>query len=177
MMMSLSSAAFFAEHFAGTVSVFPGAPGTAKAPLTSTAFAGGLAFGGGCCWAAARPMLPTNASASALVRTRSHRMVSPFPPPATGYSPPFHGCEHFRLYNSKFKDLLRRKNRRLRNWQSRPTVPMKANAWRPSSRICSKGLALDLNLFSAVRLDRAPSPKIPDQGSGVISHKNGGQAV
>ena len=61
----------FAENFAGTVSVFAGAPGTAKAPLTSTAFAGGLAFGGGCCWAAARPMLPTNASASALVRTRS----------------------------------------------------------------------------------------------------------
>ena len=37
--------------------------------------------------------------------------------------------------------------------------------------------ALDLNLFPAVRLDRAPSPKIPDQGSGVISHKNGGQAA
>jgi hypothetical protein len=37
--------------------------------------------------------------------------------------------------------------------------------------------ALDLNLFPAVRLDRAPSPKIPDQGSGVISQKNGGQAV
>jgi len=58
--------------------VFAGAPGTAKAPLTSTAFAGGLAFGGGCCWAAARPMLPTNASASALVRTRSHRMAVSF---------------------------------------------------------------------------------------------------
>jgi hypothetical protein len=37
--------------------------------------------------------------------------------------------------------------------------------------------ALDLNLFPAVRLDRAPSPKISDQGSGVISHKNGGQAA
>src|SRR6516165_5372145 len=69
MVMSLSSAAFFAENFAGTVSVFAGAPGTAKAPLTNAAFAGGLAFGGGCCWAAARPTLPTNASASALVRT------------------------------------------------------------------------------------------------------------
>jgi hypothetical protein len=44
MVMSLSSAAFFAENFAGTVSVFAGAPGTAKAPLTNTAFAGGLAF-------------------------------------------------------------------------------------------------------------------------------------
>jgi hypothetical protein len=37
-----SSAAFFAENFAGTVSVFVGAPGTAKTPLTNTAFAGGL---------------------------------------------------------------------------------------------------------------------------------------
>src|SRR5262245_45299943 len=76
--MSLSSVAFFAENFAGTVSVFAGAPGTAKAPLTNAAFAGGLAFGGGCCWAAARPTLPTNASASALVRTRSHRMAVSF---------------------------------------------------------------------------------------------------
>src|SRR5258707_15445405 len=84
MMMSLSSAAFFAENFAGTVSVFAGAPGTAKAPLTSTAFAGALPFGGGCCWAAARPMLPTNASASALVRTRSHRMAVSFFLPQTG---------------------------------------------------------------------------------------------
>src|SRR5262249_60829016 len=73
--MSSSSAAFFAENFAGTVSVFAGAPGTAKAPLTNTAFAGGPAFGGGCCWAAARPTLPTNASASALVHTRSHRIA------------------------------------------------------------------------------------------------------
>src|SRR5262249_1987503 len=76
--MSSSSAAFFAENFAGTVSVFAGAPGTAKAPLTNTAFAGGPAFGGGCCWAAARPTLPTNASASALVHTRSHRMAVSF---------------------------------------------------------------------------------------------------
>src|SRR5262249_21931040 len=36
------------------------------------------AFGGGCCWAAARPTLPTSASASALVRTRSHRMAVSF---------------------------------------------------------------------------------------------------
>src|SRR5262245_17469338 len=78
MVMSLSSAAFFAENFAGTVSVFVGAPGTAKAPLANTAFAGGLAFGGGFCWAAARPTLPTNASTSALVRTRSHRMAVSF---------------------------------------------------------------------------------------------------
>src|SRR5262249_8528592 len=57
MVMSLSSAAFFAENFAGTVSVFVGAPGTAKSPLTNTAFTGGLAFGGGCFLAAgaARP--------------------------------------------------------------------------------------------------------------------------
>ena len=55
--MSSSSAAFFAENFAGTVSVFVGAPGTAKTPLTNTASAGGLAFGGGCFWVAgaARP--------------------------------------------------------------------------------------------------------------------------
>src|SRR6266404_3664612 len=52
--MSSSSAAFFAENFAGTVSVFVGAPGTAKAPLTNTAFAGGLAFSGGCFWAAGK---------------------------------------------------------------------------------------------------------------------------
>src|SRR5262249_12170960 len=52
MVMSSSSAAFFAENFAGTVSVFVGAPGTAKAPLTNPAFAGGLAFDGGCFWAA-----------------------------------------------------------------------------------------------------------------------------
>ena len=36
--------------------------------------------------------------------------------------------------------------------------------------------ALDLNLFPAVRLDRALLPTMLDQGSGVISHKNGGQA-
>src|SRR6516225_4942940 len=66
--MSLSSAAFFWENFAGTVSVFASAPGTAKAPLTSALF---CARG---CWAAARPTLPTNASANALVRKRSRRM-------------------------------------------------------------------------------------------------------
>ena len=43
--MSASSAAFLGENFAGTVSVFAGASGTAKAPLTNTAFAGGLALG------------------------------------------------------------------------------------------------------------------------------------
>src|SRR5262245_40531880 len=88
MVMSLSSAAFFAENFAGTVSVFAGAPGTAKAPLTNAAFAGGLAFGGGCCWAAARPTLPTNASASALVRTRLHRMAVSFSSARDGVFPP-----------------------------------------------------------------------------------------
>src|SRR6185295_4093537 len=35
--MSLSSAAFLAENFAGTVSVLAGAPGTLRAPLTNTA--------------------------------------------------------------------------------------------------------------------------------------------
>ena len=39
-MISSSSAAFFAENFAGTVSVFAGAPGTAKAPLINTLFCG-----------------------------------------------------------------------------------------------------------------------------------------
>src|SRR5215475_5506913 len=108
MVMSLSSAAFFAENFAGTVSVFAGAPGTAKAPLTNAAFAGGLAFGGGRCWAAARPTLPTNASASALVRTRSHRMAVSFSSARDGVIPPTHqqtvflfdhlvgACEHGR---------------------------------------------------------------------------------
>src|SRR5262245_66684781 len=41
MVMSSSSAASFAEHVAGTVSVFAGAPGTAKAPSTNTLFCGG----------------------------------------------------------------------------------------------------------------------------------------
>src|SRR6266516_2047633 len=45
MVMSASSAAFFAENFAGTVSVLAGAPGTARAPLTNAAFAGGAALG------------------------------------------------------------------------------------------------------------------------------------
>src|SRR5262249_27663611 len=49
MVMSSSSAAFFAENFAGTVSVFAGAPGTAKAPLTNTLFCAGD------CWAAPGP--------------------------------------------------------------------------------------------------------------------------
>src|SRR5262245_43189833 len=39
--MSWSAAAFFSENFAGTVSVFAGAPGTAKAPSTNTLFCGG----------------------------------------------------------------------------------------------------------------------------------------
>src|SRR5262249_19843964 len=69
---------------------FAGAPGTAKAPLTNAAFAGGLAFGGGCCWAAARPTLPTNASASALGRTRSHRMAVSFSSARDGVIPPTH---------------------------------------------------------------------------------------
>src|SRR5215510_2383645 len=107
MVMSASSAAFLAENFAGTISV-AGASGTAKAPLTNTAFAGGAALGacelgssapilpdgvccafsccdcccasaaGGCCWAAARPTLTTNASASALVRKRAYGMAVSF---------------------------------------------------------------------------------------------------
>src|SRR5262252_7482171 len=47
--MSSSSSAFFAENFAGTVSVFASAPGTAKAPLTNTLFCAGG------CWAAPGP--------------------------------------------------------------------------------------------------------------------------
>src|SRR6516225_11614308 len=47
--MSSSSPAFFAENFAGTVSVFAGTPGTAKAPLTNTLFCAGA------CSAAPRP--------------------------------------------------------------------------------------------------------------------------
>src|SRR5262245_35510532 len=108
MVMSASSAAFLAENFAGTVSVLAGASGTAKAPLTNTAFAGGAALvacelgsslpiwpdgvccalsccdcccasaAGGCCWAAARPTPATNASASALVCKRSFRMAVSF---------------------------------------------------------------------------------------------------
>src|SRR5262245_2382436 len=43
--MSLSSAAFFCENFAGTVSVLSGAPGTASAPLTNTSLLCGFAAG------------------------------------------------------------------------------------------------------------------------------------
>src|SRR5262245_32266062 len=42
--MSSSSAAFFTENFAGTVSVFTGAPGTTRVPLTNTAVAGASAL-------------------------------------------------------------------------------------------------------------------------------------
>src|SRR5262245_37906499 len=116
MVMSASSAAFFAENFAGTISV-AGALGTAKAPLTNTAFAGGAALGacelgsslpiwpdgvccalscrdcccasagGGCCWAAARPALAANASASALVRKRAYCMAISFSSAARGRYP------------------------------------------------------------------------------------------
>src|SRR5262249_2473846 len=86
MLMSLSSAAFFAENFAGTVSVLGGAPGTAKAPLTNTAFAGGLAFSGGAfLWAgchgrllwgggrrAARPRLLFGVERAILLQHRTH---------------------------------------------------------------------------------------------------------
>src|SRR5256885_11874775 len=104
--MRASSAAFFCENFAGMVSVFAGASGTARAPLTNAAFGSGCvpgacalgssapilpdgvccqfssckrccaSDGGGCCWAAATPTPPTNASASVLVRKRSRMMGS-----------------------------------------------------------------------------------------------------
>src|SRR5262249_35169027 len=120
--MSASSAAFLAENFAGTVSVFPGASGTAKAPLTKTALAGGAALGacelgsslpiwpdgvcwafsccdfccesgaGGCCWAAARPMPAANASASALVRKRAYRMAVSFSSAPRGRYPAIPPC-------------------------------------------------------------------------------------
>ena len=48
-MRSASSAAFFCENFAGTVSVFAGASGTAKAPFTNAAF--------GCGWVRNLPTL------------------------------------------------------------------------------------------------------------------------
>src|SRR5215471_2605845 len=100
MVMSASSAAFLAENFAGTVSVFAGAPGTAKAPLTNAAFAGAAAFGarcctsaaGGCCWAAARPMPAANASASALVRKRAYRMAVSFSSAPRGRYPAIPPC-------------------------------------------------------------------------------------
>src|SRR5437660_1611122 len=68
--MSSSSAAFFCENFAGTVSVFVGAPGTAKAPLTNAA------FDCGCVSAAAKPPLPIMTRAIALVRRKSRRMIA-----------------------------------------------------------------------------------------------------
>src|SRR5262245_24879036 len=77
MAMSASSAAFFCENFAGTVSVFAGASGTAKAPFTNAAFGckrcSGFAGGEGC-WAAASPTLPTTASPRVLAR-RTLRMA------------------------------------------------------------------------------------------------------
>src|SRR5215831_10139916 len=121
MVMSASSAAFFAENFAGTISV-AGALGTAKAPLTNTAFAGGAALGacelgsslpiwpdgvcwafsgcdfccasagGGCCWAAARPMPAANASASALVRKRAYGMAASFSSAPRGRYPAVPPC-------------------------------------------------------------------------------------
>src|SRR5262245_30029753 len=121
MVMSASSAAFFAENFAGTISV-AGALGTAKAPLTNTAFAGGAALGacelgsslpiwpdgvccalscrdcccasagGGCCWAAARPALAANASASALVRKRAYCMAISFSSAPCGRYPALPMC-------------------------------------------------------------------------------------
>src|SRR5260370_10324958 len=116
--MSSSSAAFFLENFAGTVSVFAGAP--AKAPLTNTAFSCGLAFGvcelgssapilpdGVCCafsccdcccasaggvgcWAAARPMLPTNRASAqpGCPSAGGRRVCSGAPPPPASRSSP-----------------------------------------------------------------------------------------
>ena len=55
--MSLSSAAFFSENFAGTVSVFSGAPGTAKAPLTNTELSAGFWLGA-CELGSSVPILP-----------------------------------------------------------------------------------------------------------------------
>src|SRR5262249_2598138 len=83
--MSASSAAFFCENFAGTVSV-AGASGTANAPLTNAAFCCGwvpgacapASAGGVDCWAAASPTLPTTASASVLV-PKKLRMVGSCP--------------------------------------------------------------------------------------------------
>ena len=99
------AAAFFSENFAGTVSVFAGAPGTAKAPLTNTELSAGLSLGacelgsslpilpdgvccafsccccccgsaGGDCWAAAFPTAPQSVKTrTALVRTSSGRIL------------------------------------------------------------------------------------------------------
>src|SRR3954462_6872503 len=55
--MSLSSAAFFSENFAGTVSLFAGAPGTARAPLTNTELSAGLSLGA-CELGSSLPILP-----------------------------------------------------------------------------------------------------------------------
>src|SRR5882757_3448334 len=55
--MSLSSAAFFSEYFDGTASVFAGAPGTAKAPLTNTELSAGLSLGA-CELGSSLPILP-----------------------------------------------------------------------------------------------------------------------
>src|SRR6185436_12380368 len=55
--LSLSSAAFFSENFAGTVSVFSGAPGTAKAPLTNTELSAGFWLGA-CELGSSAPILP-----------------------------------------------------------------------------------------------------------------------
>src|SRR5262249_32546896 len=121
MVMSASSAAFLAENFAGTMSV-AGASGTAKAPLTNTAFAGGEALGacelrsslplwpdgvcwafsccdcccasagGGGCWAAPTRALAANASASALVRKRAYCMAISFSSAARGRYPALPMC-------------------------------------------------------------------------------------
>src|SRR5262245_11259469 len=115
--MSLSSAAFFCENLAGTVSVSAGAPGTAKAPSTNTLSSNGLALGAcalgsslpvlpggvccafsccdcccasGCgdgCWAAATATPPSNANTIALVRSRRLCMAVSFMKP-TPPSPP-----------------------------------------------------------------------------------------
>src|SRR3954452_21876653 len=55
--MSLSSSAFFWENFAGTVSVFAGAPGTARAPFTKTELSAGLSLGA-CELGSSLPILP-----------------------------------------------------------------------------------------------------------------------
>src|SRR5262249_35976133 len=76
MVMSWSAAAFFSENFAGTVSVFAGAPGTAKAPSTNTLFCGGRwaapgptsdSAGGFTICALADAVVATNASATHAV--------------------------------------------------------------------------------------------------------------
>jgi hypothetical protein len=55
--MSWSSAKFFCEYFAGTVSVFAGAPGTARTPLTNAAFGCGW-VPGACELGSSLPILP-----------------------------------------------------------------------------------------------------------------------